>query len=424
MVEIRESQKLRSAVTIGWRRPVLLLPDDWRAWTEAERKVVLAHELAHIAHGDFFTGVVARTAAAVHFYQPLVLWLGRQLRMQQELAADSAAAEAAGSRQVYLTTLAQMALRADERPMPWGARAFLPGTSMLIKRVAWLKRGQGRGVEKSLGRKGGWLLTVAMVAIALGVAGIRGPERSSNQVAMAAEPEEKHLDTLPKELHAIGDANTTNSTALRTFKYVPADAKLVLGVSPSEIAKLPAVVPFVALLNKDVNFEKKYGLQVSDVANVEFVRRRISIPRGGPQYDRLIVQAKGPHDWKEILLGFKEDNGQQRLQPEQLDGKQIFVDPSGPCFYGADERTFIVGPKEEIEKIIQGGEKEMGAEEFPEFLTQPVAIRAEMSLLKAMAGLDKLPKSFEANPAAAMFLPLLDHVKVECGFAMRQFRGR
>ncbi len=411
-IEIRQSDRLRSAATVGWRRPVVLLPTDWQDWTKTERRVVLAHELAHIARGDFFTGIVARIAAVVHFYQPVVLWLGRQLRIQQELAADSAAAEVAGSRHVYLTTLAQMALRADEQQIPWGARAFLPGTNMLIKRVAWLKRGQGRGAEKSLGRSAKWLMAVMMAAIALGVAGIRGPERSGAQLAMAAAPEEKQTDQLPKELHAIGGA-ATGATVLRTFKYVPADAKLVAGVSPSEIAKLPAVAPFVALFNKDVNFEKKYGLQISDVANVEFVRRRISIPRGGPQYDRLIVQTKEPHDWKGWFLGFKGDN----VQAEELDGKQIFVDPSGPCFYVADERTFIVGPKEEIKKIIDGGEKEMSAEEFPEFLTEPVAMRAEMSVLKAMAGLDQLPKNFESNPAAAMFLPLIDHVKVECGYA-------
>src|SRR5262249_26829540 len=148
-----------------------------------ERRVVLAHELAHIARGDFLTGVVARLAAVVHFYQPLVLWLGRQLRVQQELAADGAAAAATGSQQVYLTTLAQMALRADEQPMPWGARAFLPGTSMLIKRVAWLKK--SRRIEKSLTRSGWWLMIAVLTSLALGVAGIRGPNSTLSNLAMA-----------------------------------------------------------------------------------------------------------------------------------------------------------------------------------------------------------------------------------------------
>ncbi len=44
-IHLCESPLLRSAVTIGWRRPLLLLPCDWRSWTETERRAVLAHEL-------------------------------------------------------------------------------------------------------------------------------------------------------------------------------------------------------------------------------------------------------------------------------------------------------------------------------------------------------------------------------------------
>ncbi len=44
-VEMRESSDLTTPATIGWRRPVLLLPFDWRDWDEDERRAVLAHEL-------------------------------------------------------------------------------------------------------------------------------------------------------------------------------------------------------------------------------------------------------------------------------------------------------------------------------------------------------------------------------------------
>ncbi len=188
VVEVRETVELRSAATIGWTQPILLLPADWRGWTQTERRVVLAHELAHVARRDYLTGIVARLATSIHFYQPLVLWLSRQLRIQQELAADSYAAAIAGNRQTYLTTLAQMALRADDQPLPWAARAFLPGTSMLIKRVAWLKQ-RDHQVEKSLTQKGRWLLTATMTALAVFVAGIRGPGTSQSTLAMAAPPQ-------------------------------------------------------------------------------------------------------------------------------------------------------------------------------------------------------------------------------------------
>ncbi|HEY2827053.1 MAG TPA: DUF1559 domain-containing protein, partial [Pirellulales bacterium] len=414
---LRESELLRSAATVGWRQPVVLLPANWREWTDTQRRVVLAHELVHIARRDYFSGLVARVAMTIHFYQPLVLWLGRQLRIQQELAADGQAAAVVGDRQSYLATLAQLALRADEAPLPWAARAFLPGTSMLIRRVAWLKRG-GSKVEKTMNRKGRWLLGTVMVLVALVVAGIRGPSGSNVPLALAAPPEEKQLDRLPKELHQIGNARPADSKGLRTFEFVPADAKLVFAISPGEVIKLTSVEKFAALFEKDTNFEKKYGIKVSDVADVEVVRTRLVIPSPGPQYDRFIVRTQAPHDWKQTLLRLGGDQQGPAIRAEKLEGKEYFVvDPSGPSFYIPDDRTLIFGPKEEILKIVRGGEELMKASDFPEFQSQPVAVRADMSILKAMAGLDKLPKDFESNPAVAMFLPLIDHVKVEYGYA-------
>ena len=139
---------------------------------------------------------------------------------------------------------------------------------MLIKRVSWLKQ-RGPLVEKSLSRTGRWLLAAMMVAVTLGVAGIRGPSERLSAVATAAEPEEQPLDRLPKELHQIGKTPSAVSKVVRTFDYVPADAKLVIAFTPSEITKLPAMAPFVSSFEHDTDFEKKYGVKISDVADVE-----------------------------------------------------------------------------------------------------------------------------------------------------------
>src|SRR5262249_53928383 len=59
-VEARELADLSTPATIGWRRPLLLLPGDWRDWSPAERHAVLAHELAHVRRGDFLAGLAAQ----------------------------------------------------------------------------------------------------------------------------------------------------------------------------------------------------------------------------------------------------------------------------------------------------------------------------------------------------------------------------
>ena len=79
--------------------------------SEAEQQAVIAHELAHIVRGDFVAWLVAQFGVVLHFYNPLVHWLARRLRIEQELAADALGAMAAGGSGPYLKTLAMMALR-------------------------------------------------------------------------------------------------------------------------------------------------------------------------------------------------------------------------------------------------------------------------------------------------------------------------
>jgi beta-lactamase regulating signal transducer with metallopeptidase domain len=96
-VAVYESADLTTAATFGWRKPVLLLPPDWRAWTAEQRRAVAAHELAHVSRGDFAAWLLARLNVAVHFWHPLVRALAGQLQLQQELAADAVAAPLAGT---------------------------------------------------------------------------------------------------------------------------------------------------------------------------------------------------------------------------------------------------------------------------------------------------------------------------------------
>src|SRR5690606_900497 len=74
-VELRESNRIATAATTGWRRPVILLPADWTAWTPEQTRAVLAHELAHVSRRDFLVGGCAQLALSLHFYHPLWHWL-------------------------------------------------------------------------------------------------------------------------------------------------------------------------------------------------------------------------------------------------------------------------------------------------------------------------------------------------------------
>ena len=94
-VSLQSSDQLTTAATVGWWKPIILLPREWESWTEQERKAVLAHELSHIKRRDFSNWLLAQIGVAFHFYHPIVHWITRQLRFDQELAADEQGRQAA-----------------------------------------------------------------------------------------------------------------------------------------------------------------------------------------------------------------------------------------------------------------------------------------------------------------------------------------
>src|SRR5262249_40006230 len=150
----------------------------------------------------------------------------------------------------------------------------------------------------------------AMTVVALGVAGIRGPGDDGSR--------------------ALAQADVTVNTPAaqkerRTFKYVPADAKLVAAASPSELSKIEAVAKLFA--TADEAAQKKFGLKLSDIDDAQIVKTTatpIADRSGGPQFDRIIIRAARPHDWKNALLGHGDPRAPQ-LRPKQYRGKEYFV---------------------------------------------------------------------------------------------------
>jgi beta-lactamase regulating signal transducer with metallopeptidase domain len=199
-VAVRESLDLTTAATIGWLKPMLLLPADWHSWTAQQLRVVVAHELAHVARGDFAAWLVAQLSVAVHFWHPLVRALAGRLRLHQELAADASAAPLAGGRPAYLRALAELALRADDLAHGWPAPAFLSGKQTLLRRIEMLRvmdDGQKRRVNR-IGRR----LTIALVlALTLTVSALRGPVRQTGAAAPA--PNVKPATVAPFDLSLL-----------------------------------------------------------------------------------------------------------------------------------------------------------------------------------------------------------------------------
>ncbi len=199
-VALREHPALPAPVTFGWRSPTIMLPNDWRHWNATELRSVLAHELAHIARNDFRTLALAQLVVLLHFYHPLVHWLVSSLRIEQELAADAAAAKLAGGSDKYLSSLVALALRMDSRPVVWPLRCFLPTSGAFLRRIEMLKNPFRRADSDARWVRVASVLCVLLVGII--VAGVRP------QPAVAQKTQE------PSAASAPGDKLPPNDVRL------------------------------------------------------------------------------------------------------------------------------------------------------------------------------------------------------------------
>jgi WD40 repeat protein/beta-lactamase regulating signal transducer with metallopeptidase domain len=199
-IALRECPIITSPLTLGVFRPVILLPTGWRSWPASLRTLILSHELAHVRRGDFLAGLLAELAACLCWFHPLVRWLTRRLRLEQEYAADAWVA-AVSSVTDYVRCLARLALERG-RGRPSLAPAFGRRRAEILRRIDML-RSNPNGVPHRLGKRAAWMVTVFATVACLAVAGV-GPLSSAGDDSRAAETSADAKDKAGKDLH--GDA--------------------------------------------------------------------------------------------------------------------------------------------------------------------------------------------------------------------------
>ena len=110
-VRLYQSASVRVPVTWGVLRPVVVLPPWAVSWSADERRMVLAHELAHVASFDWLFAMLGRTVCAFYWFHPGAWWIAARLREDRELACDDRVLASGSRRSDY----AELLLRASSR---------------------------------------------------------------------------------------------------------------------------------------------------------------------------------------------------------------------------------------------------------------------------------------------------------------------
>jgi len=168
-VMIVRSTRRAVIVTWGLMNPKVVVPADVDEWSRERLDVVLAHEVAHIARGDWFVQSAAELCKAIYWFNPLFWTACARLRYESERACDDAVMNMGVKSDVYATELLELARSVGRHRQAWlPAPAMAARASNLERRVrAMLNTRLDRGPITRVGR---CVSALALVAITLPIA--------------------------------------------------------------------------------------------------------------------------------------------------------------------------------------------------------------------------------------------------------------
>ncbi|HEU0368684.1 MAG TPA: M56 family metallopeptidase, partial [Candidatus Acidoferrum sp.] len=131
------SSALAMPLTWGIFRPVIVLPSGATLWTEDRRRIVLCHELAHIARNDWLLQICAEVARCFYWFHPLVWLAAARLRQESERASDDAVLRSGIAPSHYASQLLDLARTLENSGRAWStALAIAARPSNLERRFA------------------------------------------------------------------------------------------------------------------------------------------------------------------------------------------------------------------------------------------------------------------------------------------------
>jgi D-alanyl-D-alanine endopeptidase (penicillin-binding protein 7) len=161
-VRLHVVHRISSPVTVGWLRPVILVPVALLSNMPCDfLEALLAHELAHIKRYDYLVNLLQSILEILLFYHPVVWWLSRQIRVEREKIADDMAAQVLAEPKKLAFALDYLS-RTDVSAPEFGEMAPMARGGEVVHRIRRLIHPQSISHRK-------WAMPLFLLCASLGV---------------------------------------------------------------------------------------------------------------------------------------------------------------------------------------------------------------------------------------------------------------
>jgi len=220
-VRLLRSERTLMPVVCGVFRPAVLLPANADNWSKERQRMVLLHELTHVARRDCLTQLLAQTACAFYWFNPLVWYAARRLRVERERACDDFVLSVGAKPSDYAHHLLEIARSIKESSVfEWSqtATVAMARQSQLEGRLLAILRNEGK--RQTMSPLTTVILVTLICVLLLPLAVIRptainaqNPQLSENTSnSKTAVAENTSLDSFPStgfnDEAAISEANS------------------------------------------------------------------------------------------------------------------------------------------------------------------------------------------------------------------------
>jgi len=164
---------LAMPITWGVFRPVVIVPASASDWPESRQRMVLFHELTHIARYDWLLQICAELARCLYWFHPLSWIAAGNLRHESERACDDAVLNSGIAASDYATQLLDLARTLENSSRIWVTALAVARPSTLERRfIAMLNPSINRN---QMSRGAGLFTVFAALCFLLPLAALRLP---------------------------------------------------------------------------------------------------------------------------------------------------------------------------------------------------------------------------------------------------------
>lgn len=178
---LRSARRSIVPVTWGFLHATIVLPCDATEWSEQRRRIVLAHELAHVGRHDWVMQMCAEVLCCIYWFNPLAWMSARKLRLESERACDDAVLSTSVPAPDYASELLDLVQTLSADCRTWAAALTFVRPSNLERRFeAMLSTSMNRSRTS---RASKWVVASVACCLLLPLAALSLPAQMGSSAA-------------------------------------------------------------------------------------------------------------------------------------------------------------------------------------------------------------------------------------------------